>query len=103
MNHSLSLYLIESLSYLEKQSEDYALDVMTLVESILEQPKVILRKQLDKAKTQKMNEMKAEGIEYDRRMEELEKVEYPKPKEQFIYDTFNHFREKHPWILGDKY
>ena len=38
-----------------------------------------------------MNELKAQGMEYNQRLEELEKVEYPKPLRDFIYDTFNAF------------
>src|SRR4029077_17185303 len=45
-----------------------------------------------------MAEMKAEGVEYDQRMEELEKLEYPKPKREFVYATFNAFAERHPWV-----
>jgi hypothetical protein len=39
-----------------------------------------------------------EGIEYDERMEELEKLEYPKPRRDFIYETFNAFAARHPWV-----
>jgi hypothetical protein len=42
--------------------------------------------------------MKAQGMEYDERMAELEKVEYPKPNRDFVYATFNEFAEKHPWV-----
>ena len=31
-------------------------------------------------------------------MAELEKLEYPKPNREFIYDTFNAFADKHPWV-----
>jgi hypothetical protein len=71
---------------------------LTLAESIVENPDIILRKQLDKVKTQKMAEMKMEGLEYDARMEELEKLEYPKPNREFIYSTFNAFAARHPWV-----
>jgi superfamily II RNA helicase len=98
LNQTLALYLLDTIKLLDPNSEDYAFDVLTLVESTLENPDLILRKQLDAVKTAKMIEMKAEGIEYDQRMEELEKLEYPKPRREFIYDTFNAFREAHPWI-----
>ena len=45
-----------------------------------------------------MAEMKMAGIEYDERMEELEKLEYPKPNREFVYSTFNAFADKHPWV-----
>ncbi len=98
MDQTLSLYLIETIPLLNPESPDYPLDLITLVESILENPDIILRKQLDRVKDQKMAEMKMEGIEYDRRMEELERLEYPKPRREFIYETFNAFADKHPWV-----
>jgi len=98
MNQTLSLYLLDTIPLLNPEAPDYALDLITLVESILENPDIILRKQLDRVKDQKMAEMKMEGIEYDKRMEELEKLEYPKPRREFIYETFNAFADKHPWV-----
>jgi superfamily II RNA helicase len=98
MDQTLSLYLIDTLPLLDPAAPDYALDLLTLVESILEDPDIILRKQLDKVKDQKMAEMKMSGVEYDERMEELEKLEYPKPRREFIYSTFNAFADKHPWV-----
>lgn len=98
MNQVLSLYLLETLPLLDAQSADYALDVVTLVESILENPEVILRKQLDRVKDRAVAQMKADGVEYEQRMEELEKLEYPKPLRDFVYQTFNHFADRHPWV-----
>lgn len=98
MDQTLSLYLLETIPALDPQAPAYALDLITLVESILENPDLILRKQLDRVKDRKMAEMKMQGIEYDERMEELEKLEYPKPKREFIYSTFNAFADKHPWV-----
>ena len=98
MDQALSLYLLETLPLIDPQAPDYPLVLLTLVESILEDPDIILRKQLDKLKTQKVAEMKMAGIEYEERMEELEKLEYPKPNREFVYSTFNAFADKHPWV-----
>ncbi len=98
MDQVLSLYLLETIPLMDPQAPDYALVLLTLVESILEDPDIILRKQLDKVKDQKMAEMKMEGIEYDQRMEELEKCEHPKPNREFVYSTFNAFAARHPWV-----
>jgi superfamily II RNA helicase len=101
MDHALSLYLIETIPLLDRESPTYALDLLTLVESILENPELILRRQLDRLKGRRVAEMKAEGIEYDERMAELEKLEYPKPLRDFVYDTFNQFADRHPWVGQD--
>ena len=98
MDQALSLYLLDTIPLVDPQQPDYAFILLTLVESILEDPDIILRKQLDQVKDRKMAEMKMEGIEYDQRMEELEKLEYPKPNQEFIYSTFNAFADRHPWV-----
>jgi len=98
MDQTLSLYLLETIPLVDPQAPDYALVLVSLVEAILEDPDIILRKQLDKLKSQKMGEMKMAGIEYDERIEELEKLEYPKPNREFIYSTFNAFADRHPWV-----
>ncbi|HEY2902358.1 MAG TPA: DUF3516 domain-containing protein, partial [Polyangia bacterium] len=98
MNQTLSLYLLEALLALDPAAPAYALDVLTLVEAILENPDVVLHRQLDKLKTERMDEMKAQGIEYEQRIAELEEMEWPKPNRDFIYTTFNAFADKHPWV-----
>jgi superfamily II RNA helicase len=98
MDQTLSLYLLETIPLLDPESPEYSLDLLTLVESILENPEAILRRQLDKVKTAKMVEMKMQGVEYQERMDELEKLEYPKPRREFVYDTFNAFADRHPWV-----
>jgi superfamily II RNA helicase len=98
MDQTLSLYLLETIPLLDAAAPDYALNLITLVESILEDPDIVLRKQLDKLKTQKMAEMKMEGVEYQERIDELEKLEHPKPNREFVYSTFNAFADKHPWV-----
>jgi superfamily II RNA helicase len=96
--HTLSLYLLDTLPRIPPERETYALDLLSMVESILEDPDVILWKQLDRARGEAVAEMKARGLEYDERMAELEKVEYPKPNRDFVYSTFDEFAAKHPWV-----
>jgi Domain of unknown function (DUF3516)/DEAD/DEAH box helicase len=98
MNQTLSLYLLETLPLLDAQDPEYPFRLLTLIESILEDPDFILRKQLDRIKTQKMAEMKMQGIGFDERIEELDKLEYPKPDRDFVYSTFNDFSDRHPWV-----
>jgi superfamily II RNA helicase len=98
MDQTLSLYLVDTVQLLDPEEPDYSLVLLSLVEAILEDPELVLRKQLDKLKDQKMAEMKMEGVDYEQRMEELEKLEYPKPNREFIYSSFNAFADKHPWV-----
>lgn len=98
LHQALSLYLVDTVKLVDPYSPDYALDILTLGEAIAENPDLILRKQLDRIKSAKMLELKMAGVEYEERLAELEKLEYPKPNREFIYDTFNAFAASHPWI-----
>ncbi len=99
--HTLALYLLDTLPKVPPERETYALDVLSMVESILEDPDPVLWKQLDQARGRAVAEMKAKGVEYDERMAELEKVEYPKPNRDFVYATFDEFAAKHPWVAHE--
>ncbi|MFO0612693.1 MAG: DUF3516 domain-containing protein [Polyangiaceae bacterium] len=102
--HALALYLVELCEALFASMNDnpnYALDVVSAVEAIVESPRAILEKQTDKLKSEKLAELKAAGVEYEERMKELEKVEHPKPNAEMMYATFNAFAEKHPWVARE--
>jgi hypothetical protein len=96
--HALGLYLVDAVERLDREGPTYALDVLTLVEAIAEDPDVILRAQVDKLKGQKVQELKAAGVEYDQRMLELEKIEHPKPNLEFLEQSFALFAGEHPWV-----
>lgn len=101
MNQALGLYLIETIPELDTEAPEYALNVISLIEAILENPTAILRAQVNHLKTELINELKADGVEYDARMDQLEQVTHPMPGKDFIYDTFNAFNVKHPWIESE--
>ncbi|NLE02440.1 MAG: DUF3516 domain-containing protein, partial [Fibrobacter sp.] len=98
MDQTLSLFLLETIPLLDTQDPEYPYKLLTLIESILENPDTILNRQLDKLKERKMAEMKMEGVPFEERIERLEQLEYPKPDRDFIYSTFNEFSDRHPWV-----
>jgi superfamily II RNA helicase len=97
LNQPLSPFVLEAVSHLERTSEAYALDVLSLVEAVLDNPGVILAAQLDKLRADLIAKLKAEGVEYEQRMAELDKLEHPKPLRDFTYDLFNAYLTVHPW------
>jgi superfamily II RNA helicase len=101
LHQTLSLWLIDTLPLLDRESPSYPVDVLTLCEAIVEDPDTILRQQVSKLKGEKLAELKAAGVEYDDRMEKLEQIEHPKPLREFVYDTYNRFAAEHPWVEGE--
>jgi superfamily II RNA helicase len=98
INHALGVWLIDTLPKLDTESADYALDVISLVEAIIEDPEIILRRQCDLLKGDLIARLKEEGVEYEERMAMLGEVEWPKPGKEFIYQTFNAFVAGRPWM-----
>src|SRR5207253_3115622 len=57
LHQTLSLFLLDMLPLIDPELPTYALDVLTLVESVLEDPDAILFRQLDKLKKEKLIEL----------------------------------------------
>ena len=101
LHHALSLFLLHGIGLLDRESPTYAMDVVTLVESILEHPKAVLMAQVQREKGDLVGQLKAEGMDYEDRMEVLEEVTWPKPRAEWIYATFNAWAASRPWLPED--
>lgn len=100
MHHSLSLYLLYALGALPLDGERYELRLLSVVEAILENPSVVLKRQENEARASAIAEMKAEGIEYEERLELIKEVSWPKPEEAFIQETFEAYAANRPWVYA---
>ena len=101
LNQPLSLFVVEAVEALDPEVPDHHLQVLSLVESVLEDPMVVLIAQKDKLKDELVSEMKASGVEYGERMDRLEQVTWPKPEAEFIEPAFAIFARHHPWVGRD--
>jgi superfamily II RNA helicase len=97
LHDTISLYVVEAAAALDPGSDTYALEILSLIEAVQENPRPILREQTRRAKGEMVAKWKAEGVEYEERMRRLEEVTYPKPEEDFLRETFRLFAERYPW------
>ncbi|QNG19080.1 DUF3516 domain-containing protein [Rhodococcus triatomae] len=98
LNQPLSPFAIAALELLDSESDGYALDVVSVVESTLDDPRQILMAQQHAARGEAVALMKADGIEYDERMELLEEVTWPTPLADLLFPAFETYRGSHPWV-----
>jgi len=91
--------LIQPAEGVEREP-NYALDVISVLEATLDDPRPVLSAQQFLARGEAVAAMKAEGIEYDQRMELLEQVTHPKPLEELLDAAFATYRASQPWV-GD--
>ena len=97
LDQPLSPFLLAALELLDPESDTYALDAISMVEATLEDPWQILRVQQKRARDEALAAMKAEGIDYDERVERLAEVTYPKPLEDLLSRAFATYCEQVPW------
>ena len=97
LDQPLSPFLLAALELLDPESDTYDLDLISMVEATLEDPYQVLRAQEREARGRALAEMKAEGLEYDERMDKLAEITYPKPLEDELNAAFKTYCEKVPW------
>ena len=97
LNQPLSTFALAAIDLLDAGSETYALDVLSVIEATLEDPRQIIAAQLNKARGEAVAQMKADGIEYDERIELLDDVTYPKPLEELLGHAFDVYAQSNPW------
>jgi len=98
LNQPLSPLALAAIELLDRSSADYPLDVLSVIESTLDDPRQVLSAQLFKARGEAVAAMKAEGIEYDERMDLLEAVTYPRPQADLLEAAYNIYKQGHPWV-----
>ena len=97
LDQPLSPFLLAALELLDPESPDYAMDLISLAEATLENPRQILVAQEKAARGEAVARMKAEGMDYDERMDRLEEVTYPQPLAELIEPAFVAYCEEVPW------
>ncbi|MFT4165773.1 MAG: DUF3516 domain-containing protein, partial [Microlunatus sp.] len=99
LNQPLSPFALAAVDLLDVESETYALDALSVIESILEDPRPVLSAQRSMARGAAVEAMKREGLEYEERMELLEDVTYPQPLAELLEMGYRAYAKSHPWVL----
>ncbi|ULE35600.1 DEAD/DEAH box helicase [Mycobacterium sp. IDR2000157661] len=97
LNQPLSTFALAAVDVLDSEAKTHALDVVSVIEATLEDPRQILAAQLKKARGEAIAQMKADGIEYDERIELLDDVSYPKPLDELLGHVYEVYLQSNPW------
>jgi len=98
LNQPLSPFALAAIELLDRDSPGYPLDVLSVIEATLDNPREVLGAQLFRARGEAVAQMKADGIEYEERMELLEEVTYPMPLADLLEAAYDIYRRGHPWV-----
>ncbi len=98
LNQPLSPFALAALELLDRESPSYPLDVLSVIESTLDNPRQVLAAQLFKARGEAVAQMKADGVEYEARLDLLDSVTYPQPLAELLGAAYDLYRRGHPWV-----
>ncbi|MFK3984062.1 DEAD/DEAH box helicase [Micromonospora sp. NPDC050397] len=98
LNQPLSPFALAAIELLDTAAPTYPLDALSVIESTLDDPRQILSAQQFKARGEAVAQMKADGIEYEARMELLNEVTHPKPLAELLDAAYEMYRQGHPWV-----
>ncbi len=98
LNQALSPFALACLELLDKEAPEYPLDVVSVIEATLEDPRQVLSAQRQKARGEAVNQMKSDGIEYEERMALLEDVTWPRPLLELLEGAYETYRQGHPYV-----
>jgi superfamily II RNA helicase len=99
LNQPLSPFALAAVDLLDQDSPDYPLDALSVIESILENPRPVLSAQRSMARGEAVEAMKRDGLDYEERMELLEDVTYPQPLRDLLEVGYRTYAQSHPWVL----
>jgi superfamily II RNA helicase len=98
LNQPLSPFALAAIELLDRETPSYPLDVLSVIESTLDNPRQVLSAQQFKARGEAVAQMKADGVDYETRMDLLDSVTYPKPLADTLEGAYNIYRRGHPWV-----
>jgi superfamily II RNA helicase len=101
LNQPLAPFALAALELFDREAPTYSLDVLSVVEAVLDDPMPILLAQRYRARGEAVAQMKADGLEYDERMAQLEEVTWPRPLAELLEGTLTIYRQSHPWVRED--
>jgi hypothetical protein len=98
LNQPLSAFALAVLEMLDPEAPGYALDVVSVIEATLDDPRPVLMAQRFEARGEAVGAMKADGMEYEDRMDALDDVSWPRPLAEELEAALRVYRQTHPWV-----
>ena len=102
LNQPLSPFALAAQELLDVESPTHALDVVSIIEATLSDPRQVLYAQERAARGEAIGEMKAEGYDYDERMAALEDITWPKPLGELLEGAFETYKRANPWVADQE-
>ncbi len=98
LNQPLSTFALAAMELLDRESPTFMLDVVSIIEATLDDPRPLLMAQQSAARGAAIAELKADGVPYEQRVELIEDVTWPQPLAELLEAALETYRQGHPWV-----
>ena len=98
LNQPLAPFALAAMDLLGVDSPEHTLDVISVVEATLDDPRPLLYAQQRAARGEAIAAMKAEGMDYEERMAALEEITWPRPLAELLEPALEMYRQSNPWV-----
>ena len=98
LNQPLGPFALAALSLLDPEAETYNLDVISVFEAILDDPRQVLIAQQKQRRGEEIAALKADGVDYTDRMNIVEDITWPKPLKELLEQAYDTFAETNAWV-----
>ena len=98
LNQPLAPFALAAMDLLNVESPEHALDVVSVVEATLDDPRPLLYAQQRAARGEAIAAMKAEGMDYEERMAALEEITWPRPLADLLEPALEMYKQSNPWV-----
>lgn len=98
LNAPLSPFALCALDLLDPDSDSYALDVVSIIEAVQEDPTAALIAQRKAARSELIGKLKSEGVEYSERMALADEVSWPMPLAELLEPALDTYAQSNPWV-----
>lgn len=100
LNQPLAPFALAVLDLLDPNSPSFTMDIVSVVESVMEDPRQLLYAQQRAARDRAFHAMREEGLDYEERRDALALISWPKPLEEMLTPSFRVFAQTNPWVKG---
>ncbi|WP_448759508.1 DEAD/DEAH box helicase [Actinomyces oricola] len=98
LNQPLAPFALVAMDLLDVESPEHTVDVVSVVEATLDDPRPLLYAQQRAARGEAIAAMKAEGMDYEERLAAMEEITWPQPLADLLAPALEMYRRANPWV-----
>ncbi|MFP7697033.1 DEAD/DEAH box helicase [Trueperella sp. LYQ143] len=98
LNSPLAPFAFAAFDLIDPESSEYALDIVSVVEAVQENPMPLLIAQQKHERGKLIQQLKVEGVDYYERMARADEISWPQPLAEVLTPALEIYAQANPWV-----